>query len=631
MSVVKQKLATVSGNMDSLEAAVLYCASFRIFYPDEPPRSIGNFKRYTSPGELNPYANLKNKAKILLENIDKSLLPNDNKKTECKMPIYADAKQYSEYLETKENKLNELSSICESLQKKLIENRVIIEQLGHLKSINIPLRDLYEFEYIKIRFGYLPRENYERFEVYIGSIRSAIFLPSSIEKDSVWGMYFTIRGASAENDTIFTTLGFKRVHLPNKADEIPSESIHELQVETTQLQNKYTEAKKQLHDYALSVYSELLECEEYLSMLSKSFDIKKKVLLVGEETYAFYGWISNSILKELKEKLKKIGADLTIEEYEASDISEPPVILKNFVLFKPFQEFVEMYGLPSYREFDPTPFVAITYALFFGMMFGDIGQGALLILFGYLVKKFLKMNIGSILLIVGVSSIGFGFVYGSVFGYEHWLGGFKPSENTNTILLYAVGIGVIMITICSLFNIINGIKQKRIDKYLLSPNGIVGLVFYWSILLFALEMIGVLQLPIPKIVLEVSLLITGILLFAKEPLIKLFEGKKEKRTENIFEMFVANFFELFEICLSYITNTISFIRIGAFAISHASMMAVVYMLAEQPSGGYNIIAIIVGNLLVMALEGLVVGIQVLRLEFYELFSRFYDGNGRNVE
>ena len=93
--------------------------------------------------------------------------------------------------------------------------------------------------------------------------------------------------------------------------------------------------------------------------------------------------------------------------------------------------------------------------------------------------------------------------------------------------------------------------------------------------------------------------------------------------------FVQSFFELFEVMLSYLSNTLSFVRIGAFAVSHAAMMEVVLMLAGAEAGGNpNWIVIVLGNAFVCLMEGLIVGIQVLRLEYYEMFSRFYKGNGR---
>ena len=92
---------------------------------------------------------------------------------------------------------------------------------------------------------------------------------------------------------------------------------------------------------------------------------------------------------------------------------------------------------------------------------------------------------------------------------------------------------------------------------------------------------------------------------------------------------VQGFFELFEVLLSYFSNTLSFVRIGAFAVSHAAMMSVVLTLAGAENGGSpNWVVVVMGNLLVCVLEGLIVGIQVLRLEYYEMFSRFYKGSGK---
>ena len=91
---------------------------------------------------------------------------------------------------------------------------------------------------------------------------------------------------------------------------------------------------------------------------------------------------------------------------------------------------------------------------------------------------------------------------------------------------------------------------------------------------------------------------------------------------------IQTFFELFETLLAYFSNTISFVRIGAFAVSHGAMMGVVLMLSGAEKGTVNWFGIVLGNLIVCGLEGLIVGIQVLRLEYYEMFSRFYKGSGR---
>ena len=122
-----------------------------------------------------------------------------------------------------------------------------------------------------------------------------------------------------------------------------------------------------------------------------------------------------------------------------------------------------------------------------------------------------------------------------------------------------------------------------------------------------------------------------LLIFLKEPLTVLLEKKAYHSEGGKVMFFVQGFFELFEVLLSYFSNTLSFVRVGAFAVSHAAMMEVVLMLAGVESGSPSWIVIILGNLFVCGMEGLIVGIQVLRLEYYELFSRFYHGTGREFQ
>ncbi|MEE1192138.1 MAG: V-type ATPase 116kDa subunit family protein, partial [Blautia sp.] len=123
-----------------------------------------------------------------------------------------------------------------------------------------------------------------------------------------------------------------------------------------------------------------------------------------------------------------------------------------------------------------------------------------------------------------------------------------------------------------------------------------------------------------------------LLIMFKEPITRILT-KKGPAIEGSKAMFlVQSFFELFEIMLSFLSNTLSFVRIGAFAVSHAAMMGVVLMLAGAEDGGsINWLIIILGNLFVCAMEGLIVGIQVLRLEYYEMFSRFYKGSGKEFQ
>ncbi|MDO5549654.1 MAG: V-type ATPase 116kDa subunit family protein, partial [Lachnospiraceae bacterium] len=329
---------------------------------------------------------------------------------------------------------------------------------------------------------------------------------------------------------------------------------------------------------------------------------------------------------------------LIMEPDHDNVLSKPPTKMRNPKLFKPFEMFIQMYGLPDYKEIDPTILIGITYSFLFGFMFGDVGQGLCLLMGGALLYRVKKMNLAAIISCCGFFSTIFGFLFGSIFGFEDvidamWL---RPGKaitalpfigklNTVFIITVALGMGIIVMTM--ILNIINGLRAHDTEKTWFDTNGAAGLVFYLS--LIAVIVLFMTGNPLPaSIVLIIMFGIPLLLLFFKEPLTSLVE-KKSAAIEGGKGMFVVQgFFELFEVMLSYFSNTLSFVRVGAFAVSHAAMMEVVLMLAGYESGSTNWIVVVLGNLFVCGMEGLIVGIQVLRLEYYELFSRFYKGTGR---
>ncbi len=181
-----------------------------------------------------------------------------------------------------------------------------------------------------------------------------------------------------------------------------------------------------------------------------------------------------------------------------------------------------------------------------------------------------------------------------------------------------------------IFQILNAIKSHDLENLLFSHNGLAGLVFYvFIVLTIVLYMTGH---KTPSNILLVIFLGVPVLLFLfKEPLGNLVEKNHKKMEVGKGMFLVQGFFELFETMLSYFSNTLSYVRIGAFAVSHAAIMEVVLMLSGAENGSPNLFGVILGNVIVMLLEGLIVGIQVLRLEYYEMFSRFYKGNGRQFK
>ena len=232
-------------------------------------------------------------------------------------------------------------------------------------------------------------------------------------------------------------------------------------------------------------------------------------------------------------------------------------------------------------------------------------------------------------------------MFGSVFGFEdiiqaHWLRPMEAMTNLpfigqlNTVFIVAIAFGMGLNILSMIFHIINAIRAHDTENIWFSTNGIAGLVFYGFIVFtIVLFMTGH---QVPGNILMVIFLGIPVLVFVfKEPLTNLAERNHKKLETGKGMFLVQGFFELFETLLSYFSNTLSFVRIGAFAVSHAAIMEVVLMLSGAQEGSPNWVVVVIGNLVVCALEGLIVGIQVLRLEYYEMFSRFYKGSGREFK
>ncbi len=388
------------------------------------------------------------------------------------------------------------------------------------------------------------------------------------------------------------------------------------------------------------------ECQETfpkiyndLKKFNLMFEARKYVTCYGER-FSITGFVALDDVQKVTEVFNDMK-DVEIEDRPADSDKRltPPTKLKNGWLTRPFSFFVEMYGVPAYGELDPTPLVAISYMLLFGIMFGDLGQGIVLIILGYLFSKKSGNPLGDIGVRIGISSSIFGAIYGSVFGFEEVLNPLykslfglkdKPidvmdADFTMKLLIMAVGIGIVFILISMIVNTALNFKRGNKGEAWFSQNGVAGLVMYTSVIAGAvLSAAGIAVFnPIYVICL---IILPLILIFMKEALINKM-AHKPLFPEGFGGYFTEAFFECFEILLTFLANTMSFLRVGGFVLSHAGMMMVVMTLAQMAGPMWAWLVIIIGNVFVMGLEGLIVGIQVLRLEFYEMFSRYFDGNG----
>lgn len=261
-------------------------------------------------------------------------------------------------------------------------------------------------------------------------------------------------------------------------------------------------------------------------------------------------------------------------------------------------------------------------------------------LVGWLASKKFGLRLGDIGVRIGISSAIFGLAYGSFFGDEEILTPFfteilhmngKPIEVldanfTMTLLLATVALGAVLIMISMAINVMTRVRNHDLGEALFSQNGLAGFVFYTAIMVgLALQMLMGISVFNP-VYIVLLIVLPLILIFLKEPLTHKL-AHEDMFPEGVGGFVVESIFELLEVCLTFVANTMSFLRIGGFVLSHAGMMLVVYVLADMVGTTFSPLVIVLGNIFVMCLEGMIVGIQVLRLEFYEMFSRYFDGGG----
>jgi Archaeal/vacuolar-type H+-ATPase subunit I len=211
-------------------------------------------------------------------------------------------------------------------------------------------------------------------------------------------------------------------------------------------------------------------------------------------------------------------------------------------------------------------------------------------------------------------------------------GGFHPLESQNimTVLLIAVVVGIVVLLICMALNMVNTLRKRDIHGAFFSPSGLCGVTFYVAALA---AIVGAFtgKFSIGAAYIVFLLVLPLILIWIGEPLSKLLEGQKDWMPESVGMFLVEGFFDIFEALLGYMSSTLSFLRLGAYAISHAGMMMVVFMLSENAAATGRIATIILGNIFVAGLEAALSSIQIIRLEFYEMFGRFNSGRGRAFE
>ena len=641
--VEKMKFISIVGPKEEIDRVTSQYLSRYEIQLENTLSELKDLKNITPCADSNPYRGVLARAEELAGRVREigNAAPS-GKRMETQAAVALTEELYAELEKCRAQK-----SGLEAERKKVVE---LLVNIRPFQNLHYDVASILHFKHIKFRFGKIPVESYSKLKEYLMDDICTIFDECGRDENYIWGVYFVPAAEEEKVDAVYASLHFERTFIDDDYEGTVEEAFEALTRRQKELEESLAQIEDSFQEKLMARGEEMLAAAETISDSAEYFDVRRLAAFTKAKDTVFFilcGWMTREDAERFEKEIEG-DADVfcMVEDGKNESLEnrfrKPPTKLKNPRIFKPFEMFIRMYGLPNYQEFDPTIFVAVTYSIIFGAMFGDVGQGLCLFIGGMLLYKFKKLNLAAIVGSCGIFSTIFGFCFGSVFGFEDvieplWL---RPTEamttlpfigNLNTVFVVAVALGMGLVILMMVFHIINSLRAKQLGEALFDTNGVAGLVFYGAVAAVVVLYMTGNALP-AGIVLVVMFVVPLLVIACKEPLTNKLNKKKEL-IEGGKGMFVVQaFFEMFEVLLSYFSNTLSFVRIGAFAVSHAAMMQVVMMLAGAENGGTpNIIVVIIGNLIVLGMEGLIVGIQGLRLQYYEFFSRFYKGDGREFK
>ncbi len=362
------------------------------------------------------------------------------------------------------------------------------------------------------------------------------------------------------------------------------------------------------------------------------------------------GWVPEESASRLVDALRGTLGERAVIDLERPEslpeVSEGllkvPILHRNPLLLRPFQRLVALYGTPDYAEVEPTAFFAASFLLMFGVMFGDLGHGLVLFSAGFLLFRHFPrfLDYGILLMEAGAASALFGILYGSFFGVEGllpvlWI---SPLRDLRHFLALAIGLGVVLVSAGLVINVVNGWRSGDRLNALLGPRGLFGAFLYWVVLALILRAALPESFTLPPWVLFALLGVSALLLGARPWLVRRLRREGPPRPAAARGpaglVLLEGAVELVDTVFACFANTLSFVRVAAFAAVHAGVFLAVFALADTVArlrfgGALSAAALVAGNAVMILLEGLAVSVQVLRLEYYEFFGKFFRGGGES--
>jgi V/A-type H+/Na+-transporting ATPase subunit I len=533
------------------------------------------------------------------------------------------------------SKVDDLSLSLSTLKDQTDEIEHSLSVLTTLESLGADLEAMEDLRLIRIEVGSAPKKCLPEIEKSLARYPLILHHCFLLKNRQFICTAFPSKYAADVGKTLKTC----NVELFQVPEGLPHNITLALQVVKDKLRenaSKRKELESALKKLASENGQRLLSLREITQNVLALLQAKQKILQLGRLA-TIHGFIPKTQAAALRQHVESSlsGATLVMEN-EVPAAADPPTRFRNSRFVQPFEEITKLYGLPHYDELDPTPVIAVSFPLIFGLMFGDVGHGLLLLVggltLGLLVKNSQSIkNFCWIFAACGVGAIIAGLLFGEFFGIQLftplW---FSPFDNVLQFLVFSLFVGIIQIESGLVLEIANfWIKRDYSDVLLTS---VPKIAFYAG----AVYLIAAYQLDFtawaagPVLLPLVPFLV---LVFGKAVASRLWRISATAGAPKNDNSFVERLFESGDLVIRLLSNTVSYARILALLMAHWALILVVYTVAGFVSSSSALgmvlggVIIVFGNLFVLALEGLIVFIHSLRLHFYEWFSKFYLGTG----
>jgi len=558
---------------------------------------------------------------------------------------YADARELDAELAPLEQRLAAVLERRKSLDADIEAEYQVLRDAEAYRPIEVAPDQLRDLAFLHFALGTLPsREIAPLREKLEGK---AVFLPFKSPDGRQRVVALATRAARFALDSLLAEHHFVAERLPERTAGAPADVSRKAEERLLALAKEQEALRAETAGLAaelggrLAAWRQRLRTDEQLLHAQAYFGHTSATCLIA-------GYVPSVRVDALREELLRLTDGRVVIEVADPPAADPdtPTLLVNPRLLKPFEMLVAGYGHPGYREIEPTPLVALSFLLMFGIMFGDVGQGAVLLAAGLALARRGRTDkvrdFGTLLWLCGIVAMLSGWVYGSVFGIERvlqppWGGWFALDvtriESIKPLLIATVGLGVVMMTLGVVLNLINRIQARDYFALVIDKFGLVGFIFYWGALGLGLRTLVWESGPPAAWEIGVLVILPLVVLFFREPLHYLMTRRDHTRKAHLLAGLMEGFVDILETVSAYAANTVSFVRVGAFALAHAAVCVAIFAIERMVRGApggpmWSLLVVVFGNALVIGLEGLVVSIQAMRLEYYEFFSKFFSGQGK---